>query len=540
MTNLAASVIYEFYERAPQLDLVRIDVASPAFAGFRRNVRRLIEIASEDQASIANAESIKYSLLQWLSVPMPLAEFDLSPIIALGTPATIALRWGEDARRCLVEAALAFEELRTAENPLRVAVQDALLDAAASCDSIRIYCHRTARAHFESLEHWSDILELATVDFLGSPRDYRTSGLFDSLFKVGPLRTRGFSSIPGAVINAPRFYKLVQVAWFGTLDQIGFGDDPVIERWTSHREEISAREASDRDSPSIGAIARHTSVVGDTRMRSEADSAVVDDFSTERGSVSTRSGTLRKATLLYLADGLGCLQAPHADIICLNREGANIAASRIEPSDIDDRITHLVDPALEHVDFGVVQASHGRYAPQWKARLQEEYRRSPVALVDRLRRGGITLVNLDSRIREWLQLSGNVIHSPQQQRHFKVLIEVLGIEGDPISYPRSRRLSWSAAAWAEISHSRGVAIQHGTERHEVIAEELEVLLNNERMTFVDQVVPGLSFTWEIPAGRSLTGHIRLHAIHGIEDGYRCPEQILKDIQPIEKLLPWRE
>lgn len=540
MTNLTASAIYEFFQRAPELDLVRIDVASPAFAVFRRNVRRLIEIVREDQASIGNAESIQYSLLQWLSVPMPLSEFDLSPIVALGTPSTVAFTWGEDARRCLVEAELALDELRTAENPLRIAVQDALLDAAASCDSIRIYCHRTARAHFESLEHWKDILDLATVDFLGSPRDYRASVPFDSLLKVGPFRTRGFSSMPGAVINAPRFHRLIQVAWLGTPDQPGFGVDPIIERWTSREGETSAGEAQDHESQSIAAFTRHASVVGDTRMRGETDFTVVDDFSAESGSRSTRSGTNRKAILFHLADGLGCLQAPHADIICLHRQGANVAASRLEPSNVDDRITHLVDPALQQVDLGTVPSSHGRFAPLWKARLREEYLRNPVELVKKLRLGGIALVNLESRVREWLQLSGNVIHSPQQRRHFEILIEVLGIEGDPLSYPRGRRLTWSATAWAEIANSRGVAIQHGSERHEIIAEELEILLNNECMTFAVQVKPGVSFTWEIPAGRSLTGRIRLHAIHEIEDGYRCPDQILKTIEPIEKLLPWRE
>lgn len=540
MTNNTTSAVYEFLERALELDHVRIDVASPAFAVLRKNVRRLVEIVSEDQASIASAEGMQYSLLQWLSVPMPFTEFDLSPILALGTPGTVALRWGEDAHRCLVEASLAFAEIRTSENPLRVAVQDALLDAAASRNSLQIYCHRTARAHFESLEHWKDIIDLATVDFLGSPRDYRASAPFDTLLKVGPLRTRGFSSIPGAVINAPRFRKLIQVAWLGTPDQPGFGVDPIIERWECHEEGTVAREAPDHESRSIVAYTRQTLVVGDTRMRSLTDFTDVDDFSAERGSRSARAGTLRKAMLLYLGNGLGCLQAPHADIICLHREGAKVTASRTEPTNIDDRITHLVDPALQQVDLGTVQSSHGRFAPQWKARLREEYYRNPIALLDGLRRGGIALVNLDSRVREWLELSGSVIHSPQQRRHFEILIHVLGIEGDPISYPRGRRLSWSAAAWTEIAHSRGVAIQHGAERNEIITEELEILLNNEGTTFADQVKPGESFTWQIPSGRSLTGHIRLHAIHEVEDGYRCPEQILKTIEPIEKLLPWRE
>ncbi len=540
MTTLTTSALYEFFESAPELDLFRIDVASPAFAVFRRNVRRLVEIVREDQASIACSENIQYSLLQWLSVPVPFATLDLAPILALGSPATIASRWGDDARRCVTEAALAFDELCSSENPLRIAVQDALLDAAASCNSLRIYCHRTSRKHFESLEHWKDIVELATVDFLGGPRDYRATGPFESMLKVGPLRTRGFSSVPGAVMNAPRFHKLIQVAWLGTPDQPGFGDDPVLERWTSCGEETSATKASDHETRRIVAVLRRTSLVGDTRMRSEADYAVVDDFSVGNGSRSARVGTNRKAMLFHLDEGLGCLQAPHADIICLRREGAHVTASRIEPSDIDERITHLVDPALQQVDFGIVQASQGRYAPQWKTRLQEEYRRTPVALVEKLRTGGIALVNLESRIREWLEPTTNVIHSPQQRRHFEILLDVLGIESDPTSYPRGRRLSWSAAAWAEISNSRGVAIQHGTERQEIIAEELKILLNSEWTSFADQVKLSVSFTWDIPPDRSLTGRIRLHAINEIEDGYRCPEQILKTIEPIERLLPWRE
>jgi hypothetical protein len=540
MMNHSTTAIYEFLEGAPDLEHVRIDVASPAFAAFRRNIRRLVEIVREDQASIADADRLQYSLLQWLSVPLPIAYFDLSPIFSPGTHEAFAARWGEDARRCLHEAEIALEELRSSENPLRLAVQEALLREAATSGSIRIYCHRTARGHFESLEHWNDITELATVDFLGSPRDYRASVLFDTLLKVGPLRTRGFSSMPGAVYNAPRFRKLVQVTWFGSPNETGFGDDPVLERIAAKTGEPPGGEDQSQKPHFVRSVACTTVVVGDTRPRSAADLAIVDDFDAERMSRSARNATLRKAMLFHLADELGCLQAPRADIMCLYREGANVVATRVEPSDIDYRFTHLVDPELQQVDFGILQATHGRYAPQWKARLQDEYRRDPAALAERLRHGGIDLVNIEARIREWIQPSGTVIPSPQQRRHFEILIGVLGIEGDPVSYPRGRRLTWSACAWAEISQSRGVAIRHGTEGNEIIVEQLEILLNRNQLQFADQVEPGVSFTWEIPSGQSLTGSIRLHAINEIEGGYRCPEQILKTIEAIENLVIWRE
>lgn len=536
--SVNASSIYAFCERAPELELRRIDVASPAFAALRRSVRRLIEILREDPASVNAADAIQYSLLQWLSVPMPFASFEMAHLLGLGTPGTVLLKWGDDARRLFVEASESFSELREGENPLRVAVEEALLDAAASSDALRIYCHRTARQHFESLAAWRDIRELSDVEFLGSPRDYRAATPFDTLLKVGPLRSRGFSSLPAAVLNAPRFYTLLQVAWYGTPDQPGFGADPVLESWSP---EDCGETTTSSSHPVAGqrtAVRRASAVRGDTSVRNSADSGVEDDFSSRgRGSGSTGN---RRAVLVHLADGLGCLQAPHADIICLGVKGANLFASRIEPSDVDARYTHLVDPALDQVDFGTLRASDGRYAPQWKARLLEEYRRSPTALEGKLRARGINLGTLTSRILEWIQPSSNVIHAPQQRRHFEILIDVLGIEADPVGYPRNRRLAWAAAAWAEVAHSRGEAIQHGTERQEIISEELRTLLHIEWMTFREQVKPDASFTWIIPPGRSLTGRVRLHAILDIEAGYRCPEQLLKTIEPVEKLLPWRE
>lgn len=536
--SVSASSIYGFCERSRELELRRIDVASPVFAALRRSVRRLIEILREDPASVNAADAIQYSLLQWLSVPMPFASFEMAHLLGLGTPGTVLLKWGDDARRLFVEASEAFSELREGENPLRVAVEEALLDAAASSDALRIYCHRTARQHFASLAAWRDIRELSDVEFLGSPRDYRAATPFDTLLKVGPLRSRGFSSLPGAVLNAPRFHSLVQVAWYGTPDEPRFGVDPVLESWSSDDNGDSTATASHLIAGQGTSLQRTSAVLGDTSVRSSADSQVEDDFSSG-GRGSTSAGN-RRAVLFHLADGLGCLQAPHADIICLGVEGANFFVSRIEPSDIDIRYTHLADPVLDQVDFGTLRSSDGRYAPHWKARLREEYEQSPSALVRKLRVRGIDLETLPSRIAEWIEPSSNVIHAPQQRRHFEMLLDVLDIEADLFGYPHNRRLSWAAAAWAEVAHSRGEAIQHGTERQELISEELRTLLNNEWMTFREQVKPDSSFMWTIPPGRSLTGRVCLHAILEVEAGYRCPEQLLKTIEPVEKLLPWRE
>lgn len=530
-----ASSIYAFCESAHELELRRIEVASPAFAALRRSVRRLVEILRDDPASLILADAIQHSLLQWLSVPMPFPCFEMSHLIALGSPGSLEQKWGRDARRLFVEACDAFTELSQGENPLRAAVEDALLDAVTSSGAVRIWSHRTARPYFESLTTWRELRDAASLDFLGSARDYRSSAPFGSLLKVGPLRSHGFSSLPNAVINAPRYHTLLQIVWYGTPDEQGFGADPVLASWTPP-DGTSCLGSSVAGQGT--ALRRSGAVVGDVTVRTVADSIVEDDFSSKgRGSMVTQS---RRAVLLHLAEGLGCLQAPHADIVCVGVHSDRLFALRLEPSDIDSRFTHLVDPALEHVDFGALHASVGRLAPKWKAKLLEEYSRSPTDLEEKLRSRGIELETLPSRIREWTQPSMNVIKAPQQRRHFEILVEVLGIEADALSFPRSRNLSWAAAGWTEIAHSRGEAIQHGTERQEIISEELRRILETEGTWLREQLKVDHSFTWVIPPGHSLSGSVRLHAILEIETGFRCPEQLLKTIGPIEELLSWRE
>lgn len=532
-----ATPVFEFVESLVGIELTRLDVASPAFLAFRRCVRRLIDMLREDPEATAVADRLQYSLLQWLSVPMPFEDYDVSPMVDLGSPGTIRAKWGSEARDLFVGASGAFTELRAGPSPLRLAVESELLDAAAHCGSIRVYCHRTARAHFESLPGWSDACELAEVGFLGSPRDYRVSAPFDALLKVGPLRSKGFSSAPGALLNAPRFRKLIQIVWHGTPDEPGFGEDPVLRAWGS-REDANGQRTPGVSAGSGGiTVHRRSALVGDPTPRDVADLVEVDDFAPERRGAPSGEG--RRGILFHLSNDLGCLHAPHADIICVGRDGEAALVSRLEPRDVDARYSHLVDPNLDDVDFGSVSVSREQYAPQWKSRLAEEYRRSPTELTRTLRVRGIDLDTLDSRIELWIHPSTSVVHSPQQWRHFQILIGVLGMDGAGSGARHDQASGWARSAWSEISRSRSVAIQHGTERHEIIAEELVTLITNDWSSLNAQLTPGRPFTWEIPAERALAGRVKLHAILEIEDGYRCPDLVLRQIGPLERLLKWR-
>ena len=536
-----ATPVFEFISAVAVVDVRCIEVASPAFLSFRRCVRRLIELLSEDAEDAQQADRLQLALLQWLSVPVPFSEYDLTPISDLGARSAIRTRWGAEALDLFITASSAMAELLAAPNPLRESLNDELLNAAAEHDSILIYCHRTARAHFESLPGWADANELAKIGFIGSPRDYRSAEPCDALLKVGPLRSRGFSSVPASILNAPRFTHLVQIVWQGTPDEPGFGDDPVLR---------AVRSADHADVPTLQMtlasvdgiiVKRNSEVFGDKAPRILANAPrgeLVDDFAPERRVARAADG--RRALLFHLGDGLACLQAPHADIICVGREGAEAVVERPEPREIDARFTHLVDPNLDNVDFGALRVAREEYAPKWKARLAEEYRRSPEQLTQTLLTRGIELDTLEWRLSDWIKPSTTVIHAPKSYRHFKILMDVLRMGVDDNGAWNNRKIDWAVAAWAEVTRTRGKAIQHGAERHEIIAEELVTLLRNDWSLLAEKVTLGQSVKLPLPPGRTLSGVVHLHAIIEIEEGYRCPDSELGEIFPLERLLQWRE
>src|ERR1039458_10334936 len=228
---VTASHIFDFLAKLPGVSTERIEIASPAFSMLRRGLRSVITRLREEYLGFeANetANSLRSGLLEWLTVPVPFDGTMLETVKTLGDPAMVGNRWGNDVRVAYEMACQGAQAVQLEENPVRTRLREVIRDLRARGKTFRIYSHRRARPYFQSLFIESGVVPLSESDFLSSIRAYREAEPFDTIIKVGPLRSWGWGSAPDAIMSAPRFNNLVQVVWSGTADEPGFGYDPVI------------------------------------------------------------------------------------------------------------------------------------------------------------------------------------------------------------------------------------------------------------------------------------------------------------------------
>lgn len=534
----SASTLYNFLEGNAAPEHLRIEVASAPFAQLRCAVRNISALLADVPEAQSLVYKLQYELLGWLSLPLPAGAFDVSPLNQLAPWSSARGLWGDDVGRQHESATAAYSRLLVEPISLRSIVDEVLLDEAAEANKLRLYCSKSAEVYFTSLPSWTDVVELAEVTFMNSPRDYRSAEPFDTLVKVGPLRSRGVSSIPGAVVNAPRFKRLVQIVWADSPDEPGFGSDLPIQCITGTEVDGDARDGQQGQGTSTGLVWNRATVRRGVLALDESSSAdVPDDFAVRRTPVGAEGD--RSAILLQLANEMGCLQAPHAEILCLRTTEAGRGIAQLKPLDLDDSVSHMVAPDLAHVDFGPSRALDGRYSRAWKAALRSALDTDERLLLARLAEGGLRLHTLQSRVHDWARPASNVITAPQQRKHLAILIEILGIGTDVPFHANGTRMGWADFAWAEIARSRGEAIQHGTEAHAILVDELRHILEEDVLRFSSEAREGESFTWELSEGRSLTGRVSFHALVNSESGYRCPHALLRTIKPIEELIPWR-
>ncbi len=224
------SQIFDFLAELREFSKERIEIASPAFSMLRRGLRTVIvRLREEESGHEANeiAQRLRASLFEWLTVPVPYDTHILAAVKVLGDSALVQRRWGADVRAAYDLACRGAELVQLEENPVRAELRRVIRELRSGNRTFKIYSHRRARPHFASLFVEPADSLLLDSDFLSSVREYREAGMFDTLVKMGPLRSWGWGSAPDAIVTAPRFQNLVQLVWSGTADDPGFGYDPV-------------------------------------------------------------------------------------------------------------------------------------------------------------------------------------------------------------------------------------------------------------------------------------------------------------------------
>jgi hypothetical protein len=119
-----------------------------------------------------------------------------------------------------------------------------------------------------------------------------------------------------------------------------------------------------------------------------------------------------------------------------------------------------------------------------------------------------------------------------------MLVRVLGIDHDP-STARTLRRPWWEYAWAEIGRARGEAIQTGIQEHEIVDEQLFVILRDLLSDIRRRAAAEPIFELDIPEGRELTGAVRFYKVRSIESGFLVPDTMLKVICDLDTLEQWR-
>lgn len=536
---VAASRILDFLEECETFTVERHVVASSLFGTLRQSVRQIVVRLRDSDGDLALeiSDRLRSLLSEWLTVPVPFNQSMVESLRELfGEPDIVRARWGADISLLYESALGAAESLAYVENPVGEKLREVISELKSQGRRFRIYCHRSAKSHFESELLPAGDPPRSDDTFLHSVRDYRETEPFDVLIKVGPLRSRGWGSAPDALITAPRFSILVLIVWSGCHDEPGFGYDPTS----------SANTAADAG-PVANVVTATKSLpwversnrTGEDPVSPSSYIADADELQIFR-EIHRREQT-RRAKLIQVGPEHGILFPPSAPVLSYNPDGwgREPIGSRILGETLMEGMFVLI-PVLDDVDLGRVQAEHGYYSRIWKKKLLEELGTDEDGLIQRLHNAGLNLVHLAGGIRHWCKPPGTVIHAPQQIRHFRILLRVLGLENEMISGQPEAGAKWWERAWNEIRRSRGEAIQAGVIGHEIVEEQLTATLRTVLRDIREKGLANEAFSYDLPDSSGMNGSVLFFPVCGIEEGFNVPENQLRIVHELEVIDQWRD
>jgi len=528
-----ATQIFDFIDQNPSLLVERHEIDSFDFSVLRRALRQMT-IAfqeSDDIQAVDCAERLRMSLFEWLSAPVPLDGSVQTALRSIGTPDQVRRRWGTDIQSLQAKSLFAAERLASRESPLRVVVAEVINALRHEGKDFRIYCHRNVVPAFLSLPVSKPI---EASDFIHSLGDYRSASPFDVLIKVGPLRGKGWGSVPDAVFTAPRFRTLRQIVWRGSSNEAGFGYDPAgLPEADSADGADAAGNSGAR--PGVRTETFHRVDVCPTPAE-EVQS--VDDFSLLAKLGRSAADCRRPAVLVQIDDHHGILYPPPSKILSYSLDGGideEVIDRRIPAETLAEGMLLIRAVLDDEVKGPAAQSSHGHYSRIWKERLRHEMLLGKEALGPRLARQGIDLANIDVALEHWAREPSTVIHAPRKRAHFEILVRTLGVPIDGTETVAA----WTERAWSEIARGRGEAIHAGREESERTEDMLIESLRSVSDEIRDLARTRSGFSMPVPEGPPLHGTVMFDRVMSIDRGYKAPESELRVVRELAEVERWR-
>ncbi|HSS20973.1 MAG TPA: hypothetical protein VLL54_12935 [Pyrinomonadaceae bacterium] len=536
--SVAATQILGFLERRQTFTFERNEIAHPEFENMRRNLRQIVMKfhESDDYEAAEIAKGVRTLLSEWLTTPITFdTSIERSLTELFGDRATISSRWGFDIAGLYEAARKAAVNLATVENPVRKKLKETIEKVHLQELRFKIYCHRRAKHHFDSLLASLEDVPVTEDMFLHSVRDYRDSETFDVLIKVGPLRSKGSSSAPDAILTAPRFEALELIVWSGSSDEPGFGYDP--------------SQAFHDDAPLASSWAESASRLPKwsvQRSSTGTDHGLGGLYETDWDELSVfaqkiQLGENRAAKLVHVDEEHGIFYQPYSRVLSFNppADSRQPIGWRIPGETLVEGMFVIV-PNLGDVGLGDLQARNGYYSRIWKSQLREEVISNLDELVERLRSAGLDLMHLHGAIRNWYKEPGTVIHAPQKSAHFEILIRVLGVDDDPSSSESHSAIPWWKRAWMEIRSSRGEAIQAGQLEQELVDEQLMTVLASLLPDLTRLATEHRAFELAVPPSSGMSGVVNFLPVTAIEAGFSVPDGQFRVVQTLAAIDQWRD
>lgn len=525
-TPLVSARVLDFLEGSGAFELARCEVSCSAFFQLRSAVRRLITTLKETPDEWIHEQLLRLQrlLARWLTAPSSFQGDAAQEVLdALSDIEHLTRSWPASISQEVERAFSGVIDLSLAETALQRETGAAISRLVESSTDFRIYCHRSSVPLFTGLLA-AGAADLTPDRFLHSPRQYRDSPPFEVLVKVGPLRTTGWGSAPSALLSAPRFSRLTQIIWAGTADEPQFGRDLVVGGDADF-----LRTAPNSTFTLPGSIRWQVSATSAGAMAAIEDEPVSDDLDLLPASQIAELEARRQSVLLLFGGKKGVLYPRNATVLVFDPLEAH--RESVREAQVSEELRpgmFLIWPRVQEGQAAEMEAAFGgQHYVGWKGALRHELSRDAAGLVRRLRAAGLNLAHLEAAARHWSKEPTSVIHAPQMRRHFSILLSVLGFE---------RRVA--IAAWSEVARSRGEAIQAGVQEHSRLMQLSVATLRSISAEIEAAAQRSTEFNVLTPEHAPIFGAFFVMRIEGIEDGYRAPEGVLREIISSEEAEQW--
>lgn len=524
MMQTFASDLLEHAQR--ERSIHRRELCLPEVNELRLIMSRAIRFLHEtnDEYDVDFAGSLSVYRNRLLTEPVDFASYS-DEVLRLLRTLHAPQHYGERFYKDYKQLENNLEALADQANPLHDVIVQDIDEAITNGRLLKIWCYAKSRNLYEELAQQRLGVELDDTWFLHSVSMYGKVRPFDELMLVGPMRARGWNRLPDAIVSAPRFNTIKQIAWDGVVDDPELGYDPLqnIQRARESEPRVSttdANSAASNNAPYQGKFTSSVQRVGNsdaTDVRFELE----DEFVWSRQSSADDRPT--RAFAMSLSDGSCVLWSPRTKMLSYNP--SELEAPVAARSSMTDLISGMyaiveIESAHDRETHDGIYAS--LYTDIWRSRLMERISEDPKDLVRKLRMRGLYLKTLSTRIHQWVDED-----APRKYEHFEMLVQELGLTNyDPERKTVRPGFQFAHRAFKVISSGWGKAISMGREVADRIELKRIAALNAVGDELRDLARDANKFTYELSNGDESDGVLEFDRIADIEHGFIVPQDCM--------------